>query len=217
MEIRICPPSVDPRKQFHEDKRIHEIIDLIFSTKNLFLKELALLLTNCQDVEGLSSFFTPIIKLCTFKDPSLIKPALNLWANLCSIYKDKHINFLKGAIVEVYVYKLMLQKHKLNDHIHYECSIKIDTWISPKEVDVGVLKEDHSIGECFECKLGLGACSGKNVPDQLSNLNHIFFKSCGKLVPKIVSFEHKNAVETKLKGMPTYFPELRIYGRNELT
>ncbi len=215
MLINIIPPGVTyPRKKFHDDPRVNNVVDLIFSTGNIFLKDIALLLTVCRRAGGLKKFSDPILKRWSLRT-SLV-PLYKIFYNLELIYNDSDIQNLKGAIIEVYTFKLMNSKYNTTDEIYYECNFQVDSWKSPKEVDVGAMRDDCSSGECYECKLGIGAISMVCAKDQIANLKDIFFQSRGIIMPKIASFEEKKAIEAKIKSCPDYFIQLEIYGRHEL-
>lgn len=204
---------------------IKDIAEILLEEGNVFVKDVAIILTNSQDINQLTNISSQIIRKWRRKlekDHYLNSEELHdmitkIYVHLSNIYNDTdNIDNLKGAIVEVYTHKAMIKRYDGADHIEVECKVKINGWRSDRSVDVGVLKQDSTSGDCFECKLGLGAISDERIAAQIQNLRDIHFKSNEILKANILSFEKREAVIDKLRDKSISFPEITIYGRNEL-
>lgn len=217
------------RESFHKDTRVMRIVEILLSDERFF-KDVAIILTNSLTFDQFTNQYENISKIWYRKigneyasNPIQGKISHDtfeeLFNALTAVYNDDQdeTKNLRGAIVEVYVHGCLNRNYHDEDIINLECKVQIGDWISSRTVDVGAIKLDMSDGECYECKLGLGAIELGNMDKQVKNLIEIHLKSNNIIISKIASFSYKEKVINLLSEKSIEFPESEVYGINELS
>lgn len=204
------------RNQFYEDSRVKTIIELLMGDGKSFCNSISYLLFNCSSSDDFGEYCPIIYSLEQNKlescDPKLKETYRKIIGLLSALFDDKTLSGnLKGAILELWVYSLMLKKYEANAHINGH--ILIEDWRSPRSVDVMGIASEKNMGECYECK----SVHEFLDDDDIDNLKEIHEKSNFIIDPKVASFAKKKAIEFYINNNlnPSCTP-IECIGRDEL-
>jgi hypothetical protein len=204
------------RDQYYNLDIVKNVVNILINEGKTFFKNIAFIINNSSKEEEFNNLIPDISLLERRKlqnNPELQIVFGNLLGNLCDIYRHRQVDNLRGAILELVVYKLMKKKYNnCNDNVHINGRVSIDTWNSLRSVDVIALNENFVQGECYECKI---SAHGFNK-DQLKNLIEIKDNSFGIINPNIASFAFRKALKEYINELCPSNSDINLYGHEDL-
>lgn len=186
------------RKKFWEDENLNQFIDFLFkiNVDEVLLKEIRILFsiyTKNNFTEALNSYRTlyesDAIKLKYFDEIE------SYFINFIDIYSKDDFSHLRGAFLELFIYKFLLKKYYPFENIKRESQICIDSFVSTLTVDVAFFFKNCL--EAYECKFSSRFIK-RNVLDNLYSIQKKC--SCNSKMC-IVFFENKESVCYKIKSL----------------
>lgn len=202
------------RDSYHRDSRVNEIVDLLLNDESFLFEEIIRLINGINDYEIFQSRAESLIILMSSDSKHMDFHRL-LWSylsKLYDIYKDGRCSNLRGALLERFVYKLIEIKYGCRSDLSISCFVHIDGMRSNKSVDILYYSNVKNKGETFECKV-----NPDNIEeDHINNLFDIFIHSNETILPNIASFQHKRALELKIKELNSLHKPIRLFGLDNL-
>ncbi|HJH28304.1 MAG TPA: hypothetical protein C5S51_01200 [Methanosarcinaceae archaeon] len=202
------------RDSYHRDSRVNEIVDLLLDDESILFKEIINLINGTNNYGIFQSRVESLTTLiCSDSEYiSLHDLLLNYISKLFAIYKDKKCSNLRGALLERFVYKLIEIKCGSRSDLSISCFVHIDGMRSTKSVDILHYSNVKNEGEIFECKINPDHIG----EDHINNLFDIFIRSNEIILPNIASFQHKEALELKIKELNSLHKPIKLFGLDNL-
>lgn len=202
------------RDSYHRDSRVNGIVNLLIKDESILFKEIINLINGTNDYGIFRNRAESLIILISSDSEHIDLHQLlqNYLSKLYDIYKDEKCSNLRGALLERYIYKLIDIKYGRSSDLSISCFIHVDGWRSNKSVDILYYSNVKNEGEIFECKV-----NPDNIEkDHIDNLFDIFIHSNETLLPNIVSFKHKEALEIKIEELNSLHKPIKLFGLDNL-
>jgi len=199
------------RDIYHKSVRVNRIVDLLINDDTILYKEVINVINNVYSSRDFEGYIQNLLNLYTH--PELSEKLETYLTFLYHIYNDKrNCANLRGAVLERFVYKLLINKYRAECEPHISCYICINSWKSKKTVDIFFYIAPNDIGESFECKVN--PC--RLEKEHIDNLKQIFIRSDRKIYPNIVSFSSKKALECRVKEFKITIEPVELFGFDNL-
>lgn len=202
------------RDSYHRDSRVNEIVDLLVNDETILFREIINLVNGTNDYGIFQSRVELLITLIgnNYEYIDLHDLLWNYLSKLYAIYKDKKCSNLRGALLERFVYKSIEIKYGCSFDLSISCFVHINGMRSDKSVDILYYSNVKNEGEIFECKV-----NPDNIEeDHINNLFDIFIRSNETILPNIASFQHKEALELKIKELSSLHKPIQLFGLGNL-
>lgn len=199
------------RDIYHDDPRVKKLVDLLLYDDTDLYHEIVDIL---QSTSNFDSFKEQLYNLFNLYKLNENYDKLQIYITfLWHIYNDEtNCSNLRGALLEKLVCKLLDEKYKSDYESFISCYVSINSWKSAKTVDVFLYLTSGEMGESIECKV-----KPFNIEiEHIDNLKSIYNKSDRKLVPSIITFSSRKALELKVKDLKIPLGPIQLFGGDNL-
>lgn len=202
--MEIFAESTGSRDPFINNRDVEAVVELLLKKPcNLIINNLIYILRIAEE----SDFKSAYQDIEEFYDDEPNSKKLRLLSsiktNLSNIYKKDigTLSNLRGAILELFTYKSMLEKYNCTnsncDNFKIDCTVTIDGYTTEKTVDVFAFDQLSENGECYECKIGINNLDEEDI----KILRGVCRKSNNILSPKVISFSDVETIKNKFREL----------------
>jgi hypothetical protein len=180
------------RRNFYS--AVDALVELLISdTGKKFITDVSILIST-QNLNDLSNE----INRLSFSRNDLDNSEKIIWDSIMNqfkqLYRSNHLPNLRGAILELFGYKLLCERMGCKmgcdyscDHFALDCYLQVSngasTWVSAKTIDIFGFLPFKEKGECYECKLSVSI-----EEEHIENLNSIHSETNGNMLTGILCF-----------------------------
>ncbi len=217
--ISITAEATGSREPYITDPDVNSVVDLLIDDSDKIIDDVIYILI----ISKLHKFESTYKDIEDFYDSDSIELTLlsSIKENLYNIYEkdDGYRGNLRGAILELFIFKLMQKKYECHrdtidcDHFEIDCKLTINGRSSEKTVDIYASNLSIPKAECYECKINISNLDA----DDIDHLNEVHHFSDGLISPRVISFSDVVTIKIKFRELGKSPGNIICYGKQSFT
>lgn len=200
------------RDIFYHDDRVKKIVSTLLTNNTRIRCEIMRLINFAYKSD---MFDKRIVNLGVMYSKNTMHNHL-LWncyyPHLYNIYRDPMVDNLRGAVLEKYVYELLLLKYRERNNLSINCKVYINEVNCGGSVDAFYYSHLDEFGETYECKMNPDHLDHKDI----TILLNIYRYSESKIKPCIATFQNTEAIDVRLRDLKYFSNNICVYGVNNI-